>query len=45
MASAVRIDRAVLAQGRDRPAAFGSFEQMPLSYCLQQWFNLSDPAT
>ena len=43
MAGAVRADRAVLSQSRQRPPAVG-VERMLRIYFLQQWFNLSDPA-
>src|SRR6516225_10741997 len=43
VAGAVRADRAVLSQSRQRSPAVG-VERMLRIYFLQQWFNLSDPA-
>ena len=43
MVGAVRVDRAVLSEAGQWPPA-GRVERMLRIYCLQHWFNLSDPA-
>ena len=43
MATVVSVDRTALSQEREWPGPPINMQTMLRVYCLQQWYNLSDP--